>query len=474
MKNFEPTECTNFEPFAYQRKAVDHIKKTPRTAIFTPMSSGKTGITLLYIKELLEAKTLDKSVLIVCPLTVIPQWVSEINKFEDFKNFTYQILNGANLKKTYVENDPTIFLINYESLVKLFQTINKKEKLKFNTIVYDESSKLKSHKSKRFKAACKFSNSVAQVILLSATPNPNCCSDLWAQYFQLDNGQRLLTHYTKFITKYFEINPYCKFVKTLKPGASEHIAQQVADITYRITEKELPPKPELYTNILPIYFSKNIQKKYETLEKKFFYGLESLEENIITANSAATVLTKCRQFIQGFVYEETVIAEEITTKVHEIHGEKLKFLKDFIESFNEEPVIIAYNYKHERYMLKKAFPAARQLGSGISAQEFQENVELWNAKKIPVLLCNPASVSHGLNLQAGGCHIVWFSLTYSYENYTQLVGRLHRTGQAHGVHNHLLIVKNTLDEVILSKLQHKDQSQKHFLDLLQRYKSTKN
>lgn len=53
----------------------------------------------------------------------------------------------------------------------------------------------------------------------------------------------------------------------------------------------------------------------------------------------------------------------------------------------------------------------------------------WNAGKIPLLCCHPASAGHGVNLQKGWHIAVWFGLTFSEELYQQANARLHRTGQ---------------------------------------------
>jgi hypothetical protein len=83
------------------------------------------------------------------------------------------------------------------------------------------------------------------------------------------------------------------------------------------------------------------------------------------------------------------------------------------------------------------------------------------------------SVSHGLNLQQGGHNIIWFGLTYSWEQYTQLIGRLHRQGQVNDVRNHVLLMKNTIDEAVFNKLQAKEQGQRAFLDALYDYQQNK-
>ena len=456
-----------FIPFDYQESAIQFLKNNHKCALWSPMGAGKTSIALSFLSQFKKCKAL-----IVCPYTVIAQWQSEINKFEEFNHLSYTILHGLYYESLYENSNTNLYITNYESLPKLLNIIYKSKRIKFNCIIYDESSKLKSKSTKRFKAACKLSNSVKRTILLSATPSPNSYSDLWAQYFLLDKGKRLYPSFTKFEKTYFDTNSYCQYIKTIKPNAPQQIAKAVHDTTFRITDKQLPAVAELYTRIIPIHFSKVIKRKYEILEKSFFYELA--EDEYLTASNAAALFIKCRQYIQGFMYEEIINNESIIKKVHVIHHEKLNALIDLIEGFNGEPVIIAYNFRHELQMLIKQFPQAVRLGSGMCKSIFKDTVDKWNKREISIMLCNPSSVSYGLNLQNGGNNIIWYSLTPSYENYTQLIGRLHRQGQKLNVHNHILTVKNTLDEVMLEKIKHKKQSQNHFLSLINHYKTFKN
>ena len=63
-------------------------------------------------------------------------------------------------------------------------------------------------------------------------------------------------------------------------------------------------------------------------------------------------------------------------------------------------------------------------------------------------LIHPASAGHGLNLQKGGCTIVWFGLTWSLELYQQLNARLWRQGQTAEtvVVQHIITAGNTIED----------------------------
>jgi hypothetical protein len=79
--------------------------------------------------------------------------------------------------------------------------------------------------------------------------------------------------------------------------------------------------------------------------------------------------------------------------------------KILIEAANGKPVLVAYWFKHDLERILNRFPAEKLDSAG--------SIKRWNAGKIPLAVIHPASAGHGLNLQAGGCTLVWFSLTWS-------------------------------------------------------------
>ena len=98
--------------------------------------------------------------------------------------------------------------------------------------------------------------------------------------------------------------------------------------------------------------------------------------------------------------------------------------------------------------LKRRYPHAQTVND-------DKAIERWNAGKIELLLIHPKSAGHGLNLQHGGCKMVFVSLPWSLELYEQTVGRLHRSGQTHDVWVYLLLTNKTIDERIWGALKDK-------------------
>lgn len=92
-----------------------------------------------------------------------------------------------------------------------------------------------------------------------------------------------------------------------------------------------------------------------------------------------------------------------------------------------------------------------------------EDITRWNKGEIPVVMIHPASAGHGLNLQEGGWHLIWFGLTWSLELFQQCNARLWRQGQKNTVTVQHIITKGTIDEDVLLVLENKDVTQEALL-----------
>ena len=113
-------------------------------------------------------------------------------------------------------------------------------------------------------------------------------------------------------------------------------------------------------------------------------------------------------------------------------------------------------FKHDLARISKRFDV-RELKSS-------RDIADWNAGKIPVAVIHPASAGHGLNLQYGGCTLIWFGLTWSLELYQQTNARLWRQGQRESVVIHHILAEDTMDELVMAALHRKDQTQAALID----------
>src|SRR5690606_30728731 len=163
---------------------------------------------------------------------------------------------------------------------------------------------------------------------------------------------------------------------------------------------------------VPVRLPEAIWEQYRRLERDL---LLPVADAVVTADTAASLSNKLLQLANGAVYDEE-------RGVHEIHTAKLDALEELIEAANGKPLLVFYAYRHDKDRITRRFPDAVPL-TGPS------DTKRWNKGEIPILLAHPASAGHGLNLQGGSNHVVWFGMTWSLELYSQANARVHRQGQ---------------------------------------------
>ena len=105
-----------------------------------------------------------------------------------------------------------------------------------------------------------------------------------------------------------------------------------------------------------------------------------------------------------------------------------------------------------------------------------QDEEDWNNGKIDVLLVHPASCAYGLNLQAGGQHIIWFTPNWSFELNDQGICRLYRQGSPYNkIYVHYLIVEDSVDEEVMKAISDRGQTHESIMNVLKaRIKKVKN
>ena len=152
----------------------------------------------------------------------------------------------------------------------------------------------------------------------------------------------------------------------------------------------------------------------------------------------------------------------------EVHTVKLQALESIIDEAQGRPVLVAYNFKSDLARLKVAFPKARVLDDN------PQTIRDWNAGNIPIMLAHPASCGHGLNLQDGGHILVFFGLDWNLEYHDQMIERIGPTRQMQAGHDrlvyvHYLLVKDTVDEVMLERHVTKRGVQDILMDYMRRH-----
>ena len=190
----------------YQKDAIRRMIAEPELALFMDLGLGKTACSLFAAKHLIRSGKV-RNVLIIAPIRVIySTWRQEAKEWAYTRDLTFTLLHGPNKDgRLLLKRD--IYLTNYESMAWLTTKIRKHiaqhKEFPFDMVIYDESSKLKSPKTKRFKALKGLVKSFKRKYILTATPVPNSLMEIWSQFYILDNGKALGTAYGSFQRKHF-------------------------------------------------------------------------------------------------------------------------------------------------------------------------------------------------------------------------------------------------------------------------------
>ena len=442
-----------YNPHDYQSYATGFILDHPVAAILLQMGLGKSVITLTAMQELFRRGEIRKA-LVIAPLRVARDtWPEEIRKWDHLKGLTFSVAVGtADERRRALAVSPQITLVNRENVPWLVEHLGKR--FDFDMIVIDELSSFKNWEAKRFRALLKVRPLVKRVVGLTGTPSPNGYMDLFAEYRVLDLGERLGRFIGRYREAYFTPDRWGNgqvFTWKLRPGAEEEIFRRISDITVSMRSVDHLKMPACVMNNVPVYMDEREKTLYETMKEDLFLRVLSREGvREIDAKNASVLCNKLSQMANGAVYTED-------SDVVRIHDRKLDALEDLIESANGNPLLVAYWYQHDLDRIRQRFPEVRVLKSS-------EDIRDWNAGKTPLAAVHPASAGHGLNLQQGGNTLVWFGLTWSLELYQQTNARLWRQGQkAETVIIHHLVVKDTIDEQILSALGRKDRTQESLI-----------
>ena len=438
----------------YQEKCIEFILSHPIAMIWLSGGMGKTSVGLTSLEQLLYDFFEIHKVLIICPIRVAYTWRDEIEQWDHLQHLEYSIAIGtAEERVDALKADADIYIINRENVDWLVN----KSKVPFiwDACIIDEVSSFKNSSSKRFKAFMKVRPNFKRVIALTGTPSSNGLEDLYAEFKLLDYGERLGRFLGQFRNAFFRpavMNGPVVYKYAPLPGAEEEIYKRISDITISMDSMDYLDMPELIESNYNVTLSDEELDRYKELKKELVL---TLPEGDVTASNAAALAGKLTQLANGAIYSDD-------GEIISIHDAKLCALEDIYESSQGHPFLLAYWFRHDLVRIKERLD---KLGAKYQIINTDQSIKDWNAGKIEVGLIHPASCGHGINLQKGGSHIVFFGQTWSLELYQQTVARLWRQGQKSKtvVVQHIL-AKDTVDERILKALSEKDVTQSALIE----------
>ena len=209
---------------------------------------GKTVCTLALIQQGIHIYKI-KPTLVVVPLTLIDQWIFELQKFT---TLTYGEVHGRKTIEKCTGKD--VVFTTYGTLMSAYnRNVSDPIFTMFKRVIFDESHQPKSHTSTTVRAC--YSVNALYRWCLTATPIIN------------DTIQTLHAQLRMLCVKPFQGDrPYLKEVMQIEEGRSRWVIQQIINTIIRPKVSLGIPKPEVYTLNIP--FDANTLVVYKKLFEK--------------------------------------------------------------------------------------------------------------------------------------------------------------------------------------------------------------
>ncbi len=443
----------------HQLLSFNFFRKQELAADFSEPGAEKTAVQIALIKYRIIHYEIDK-ILIVCPKRIMAEvWQKDIIKFMYGENdhiLPIILLDKPtdscnNLLKSM---NTGIFIVNYEKIWRLEKTLLNKE---FDMLILDESHKIKTHSAKQSKFILKLNDKKFKSIL-TGTPSANSELDLFSQFKFLD-PTLFGTSYYAFKDKYFFKAGFEGYESVLKPDAQKQI-KALTDI-YAVSWKKSECKD------LPLLTEQNMYCELKGEQLRVYNEMQDnmiafLNDTTYTAPIALTQVMRLVQITSGFLQK---------TEEHDLvifkNNPKLKMLKELVESIpKNRKIIIWAHYRKDIELIHNNFPnQSLTYYGGIPDKQKDINKERFDTdKNIRILISNPASGGIGLNLSIAN-YSIYYSKDYSYINYGQSKERFNREGQKHKMTSYHLLVKDSIDEIILIAVQEKHSTNQLITDI---------
>lgn len=466
----------NFVPKKFQTAVIKFMISHGAAAVFLDPGLGKT-VCSIYSYDILRKKRLVKKALIVSSRRIIHNvWPKEIAKW-GFP-LTHAIVHGGpHKRKAALAQDVDIHLTNYDSLAWLAS--QPKSKLPdWDVLIVDESTKFKSPKSLRFRSLKRLMLHRVKFLrryILTGTPTPNSLIELFGQIYILDFGKRFGPLFTKFKEEFFRQAGYMGYEWRPYVDTEKRILKLIKDITIRFDEDQLN-LPPLVPVIRWVDLPAKARRKYDELEEEFFTLVD--RNRIVSAVSAGVASMKLRQIANGQVYTDKNPLEPAKggkkRKWVRMHEEKIEDLDDLISELNGAPLLVGYQFDHDRQHITRELGDIPFIDGSTSDTEATSLIQKFSAGKIKVLLAQMSTVAHGLDGLQDSCHhICAYGMTWNAEEYEQFWRRVRRQGQKKKTFFYHIIARGTVEEAMYERMQGKDHTQKRFLQQLKQYRREK-
>jgi len=417
----------NTKPYGFQESAIRKMLDVRLCALFAPVGSGKTKISIDAVQSLYVAGKIDQ-ILIIGLVSIRNNWINEIQKHW-YGEIPWE----------------SIEIIGVESLSQGGKYAEIKKWISPNCcIVVDEGHKIKNINSKRTERAIKLGEGLKYKYIMTGTEVLNGESDLFAQFRFLDKNIIGIQTFIGFKNRYCVFGGF-KGKKIIGYKRIQELIENLKKNSFTIDKKEampfLPEQTFVSRETLPTPAQKKLIKEI----KQSILTDEEIMEGKVSMNMLTKML-RISQVAGGFDEEGEPVKGT---------NPKLNALKEIIEDSPDEQIVIFCRYVPEIKMILEAVPGSVGIFGEVSTKERHKLITEFQEGKHKYVVCQYQSGAIGLNMHSARL-CVFFSFDFSLEMWLQAIGRIARMQQKRPMLYTSIIMRGSIDYTVHRALRHKE------------------
>jgi superfamily II DNA or RNA helicase len=401
------------------------------------MGLGKTVQTLAHIAVEKHAKRLDKPFLVICPTSVMPNWLSEIEKFAPDLKVT--ALWGPDRGNSFPKITGSDIVVTTYPLVS--RDIDTLVKQGWKAIVLDEAQVIKNPATQVAQAVGTLRSDYR--ICLTGTPIENHLGELWSQFNFLMPG---LLKDLKTFTKNFRTPIEKQKNKLMQKVLAAKVRPFLLRRTKELVAKDLPDKTVI---IKKVELEGGQRDLYETVRLAMYQKVKQAVEDKGLAKSQIIILDALLKLRQ-VCCDPRLVSLPAAKKVE--GTAKLSLLLEMLEELVDEGKNILL-FSQFTSMLDLIIPELKKRDIDFveirgDTRDRATPVKLFQAGAVPIFLLSLKAGGTGLNLTAADT-VIHYDPWWNPAVENQATDRAHRIGQDKAVFVFKLIASGTIEERML-------------------------
>lgn len=453
-------------PMEHQAKVVDALKYLDESALFLSVGTGKTYCVINLTEIWFNKGDIDQVVIIV-PNTLKLVWKTEFKKFYEKEYILHNLRAGkyAAFQK-FLDLETMSLKILLVSVESLSQGKQWQMALAFATkgktyAVVDESVTIKGYKSARTERSVIIGGASEKRSILTGSVLSQGYEDLFGQFLFLNQKILGFKSYFAFRARYCMMGGF-NAKQIVGYYNKEDLIEKIKPYTYQISDEEkvklLDLPPQLFETI-SVEPSKQQLKAIKELKSTMETSHKDGE--VLEVSTVLEATTRYNQILSGIFPFKDEDTDRYVTKLISGPNPKAEAVRTLIEDVipKTDKVIIFCRFRPEITMILNLLPEGSfvEFHGGIDNNQREENVVKFQDPNSGVrfFVSTIQAGARGLTLTEAK-YTIYFSLTFSYDDFYQSSGRNYRKGTTHSkVVYYNILANHPADMGILAAIKKK-------------------